>query len=278
MGLEMEMDEGSTARNSSSAFVEMSTLEKGRTARQDGGGFDASEIISRSAAAEDMNILSSTEALSPSPLPAASPASHHESVEDAQHHQNSEYESESTQAAAYEVMSFLPHSQSHMIRTVMTMLLGLLVAGILCTFLLVPQYALFLASLWTLLISLFAALAWFVQNAVLNNRSTVLHPYLHAAAAAVMTEYQLFSQDWRDEVLMLTNEAEHPDKQVDASARAGTFAMMQPPLKRKGKSKLFRLVVRPFVPMMSRRRQRKKERKEANVPASGYVPPEIDHA
>jgi hypothetical protein len=277
MGLEMEMDDGSTARSSSSAFVEMSTLEKGKTARQDGGGFDASESVSKPAAAEDMDILSSTEALSPSTLPTASPTAPHESLEDSQR-QNSEYES--TQAAsAQDILQFLPHSQSHMIRTVMTMLLALLVAGILCTFLLVPQYAVFLALLWTLLISLFAALAWFVQNAVLKNRSTVLHPYLHAAAAAVMTEYQLFSQDWRDEVLMLTNEAEHPDKQVDLNARAGTYAMMlPPPPKRKGKSKLFRLVVRPFLPMLSRRRQRKKEQKEANPPASSYVPPEMDHA
>jgi hypothetical protein len=270
MGLEMEMDDGGTARSSSSAFVEMSTLERGKAAIrvQDGGGFDALEPA-------DTNILSSTEALSPSTLPAASPTAQHESVEDSQH-QKSDYES--SQAAAHDVFSFLPHSQSHMIRTVMTMLLGLLVAGILCTFFLVPQYAVFLALLWTLLISLFAALAWFVQNAVLKNRSTVLHPYLHAAAAAVMTEYQLFSQDWRDEVRMITNEAEHPDKQVDASARAGTFAMMQPQLKRKGKSKLFRLVVRSFLPMMSRRRHRKKERNETNEPASGYVPPEMDHA
>jgi hypothetical protein len=275
MGLEMETDDGST-RSSSSAFVEMSTLEKGKAAIQDGGGFGASESVSKPATKEDMNILLSTEAVSPSTLPTASPAAQRESVEDSQH-QNSEYES-SQATAAHDFLSFLPHSQSHMIRTVMTMLLALLVAGILCTFLLVPQYAIFLALLWTLLISLFAALAWFVQNAVLKNRSTVLHPYLHAAAAAVMTEYQLFSQDWRDEVLMITNEAEHPDKQVDASARAGTFAMMQPPLKRKGKSKLFRLVVRPFLPMLSRRRQRKKEREEANEPASGYVPPEMDHA
>jgi hypothetical protein len=156
MGLEMEMDECSAARCSSSAFVEMSTL-KGKIAIQDGRGFDASESVSKTAVAENMNILSSTEALSPSPLPAASPASHHESVEDSQD-QNSEYKSTQV-AAAHNVLSFLPHSQSHMIRTVMTMLLGLLVAGILCTFFLVPKYALFLALLWTLLISLFAALA-----------------------------------------------------------------------------------------------------------------------
>jgi hypothetical protein len=268
MGLEMEGDDGST-RSSRSSFVEMSTLERGKTAIQDGGGFDASESVSKPVAAED--ILSSTEALPPGTLPLASPTAHHESVEDSQH-QNSEYESPQAH-----VLNLLPHSQSYMIRTAMTMLLGLLVAGILCTFLLVPQYAVLLTLLWTLLISLFAGLAWFVQNAVLKNRSTVLHPYLHAAAAAVMTEYQLFSQDWRDEVLMITNEAEHPDKRVDASARAGTFAM-QPPPKRKGKSRLFRLVVRPFLPMMSRRRQRRKEREEANQPASGYVPPEMDHA
>jgi hypothetical protein len=264
MGLEMETDDGST-RSSSSAFVEMSTLEKGKIANQDGGEFDPSESVSKPATAEDF--LSATEAaLSPNTLPAA----HHESPEGSQHH-TSEYES--TQGY---VLSFVPRSQSYVIRTAMTMLLGLLVAGILCTFLLVPQYAVLLALLWTLLISLFAGLAWFVQNAVLKNRSTVLHPYLHAAAAAVMTEYQLFSQDWRDEVLMLTNEAAHPDKKVDASARAGTFAM-QPP-KRKGKSKLFRLVVRPFLPMLSRRRQRKKEREEVHQPASGYVPPEMDQA
>lgn len=266
MGLEMEMDEGST-RSSGSPFVEMSTLKKGKAAVQDGGGIDQhSESISKPSAAED--IPSST-------LPPTSPMAHHERVEDSQH-QNSEYES--MEAAHF--LQFLPHSQSHMIRTVMTMLLGLLVAGILCTFLLVTQYAAFLALLWTLLISLFAALAWFVQNSVLKNRSTVLHPYLHAAAAAVMTEYQLFYRDWREEVLLLTNDAENPDKQVDASARAGTFAMMQPPPKRKGKSRLFRLVVRPFLPMMSRRRQRRKERKEESQPepASDYVPPEMDHA
>jgi hypothetical protein len=266
MGLEIEMDDGSV-RSSSSAFVEMSTLEKGKTAIQDGGGFDASESVSKTAAAED--ILSPTEALSPSTLPAASPTAHNESVEGSQH-QNSE--SESTQAHA---LNILPWSQSQIIRTAMTVLLGLLVAGMLCTFILVPQYAVLLVLLWTLLISLFAGLAWFVQNAVLKNRSTVLHPYLHAAAAAVMTEYQLFSQDWREEVLMLTSDAEHPDKKVDASARSGTFAM-QPP-KRKGKSRLFRLVVRPFLPMTSRRRQRRKEREEVNQPASGYVPPELDH-
>jgi hypothetical protein len=267
MGLEMEMDDGST-RSSSSAFVEMSTLEKGKIANQDDGGFDPSESVSKPADTE--GILSSTEASFPSTLPAVSPTSHHESTEGSQHH-NSEYES--TEA---HILRFVPRSQSYVIRTAMTILLGLLVAGILCTFFLVPQYAVLLALLWTLLISLFAGLAWFVQNAVLKNRSTVLHPYLHAAAAAVMTEYQLFSQDWRDEILMLTNEAAHPDKTVDLSARAGTFAM-QPP-KRKGKSRLFRLVVRPFLPMMSRRRQRKRERRDVNQPASGYVPPEMDHA
>jgi hypothetical protein len=291
MGLEMEMDEGSTAGSSSISFVEMSTLEKGKTARQDGGGFDASESVSKPAAAESMNILSHTEALSPSPstlLPVAAPTVPHKSnLEDSQHQRNLEYESTqvaSASAQTNDILQFLPHSQSHMIRTAMTMLLALLVAGIMCTFLLVQsQYAVFLALLWTLLVSLFAALAWFVQNAVLKNRSTVLHPYLHAAAAAVMTEYRLFSQDWRDEVLMLSNEAEHPDKQVDLNARAGNYDSMQAaPPKRKGKSKLFRLVVRPFLPMLSRRRRRKNtERQEQTNPpasASSYVPPEMDYA
>jgi cation transport ATPase len=255
MGPEREMDDGSN-RSSSSVYVEMSTLKQ--TVIQDDGGLDALESVSKPATAED--ILSSPEALSHSTLPAASPTAHHENVEDSQH-QHSEYES--TQA-------------QHMIRTVMTVLLGLLVAGILCTFLLVPQYAVLLALLWTLLISLFAGLAWFVQNAILKDRSTVLHPYLHAAAAAVMAECQLFSQDWREEVLMLTNEAEHPDKKVDASARSGTFAIQLP--KRKGKSRMFRLVVRPFLPMMSRRRQKRKVQEDANQPASGYVPPEMDLA
>jgi hypothetical protein len=43
MGLEMEkMDDGSI-RSSSSAFVEMSTLEKGKIANKDGGGFESIE-------------------------------------------------------------------------------------------------------------------------------------------------------------------------------------------------------------------------------------------
>jgi hypothetical protein len=268
MGLEIETDDGSTGTGSS-ALVEMSTLGKGTTTIQN-GGFYPSESISRPAVAEDDLLPLSPEAPSPSTPPTASPTTPYEIMKDSEH-QNAE----SNNVQAY-VLTFMPQSQSHMIRTAMTMLLGLMVAGMLYTFVLVPQYALLLGLLWIVLISLFGGLAWFIQNAVLQNRSTVLHPYIHAAAAAVIFEYKLFAEDWREEVLMLTNEAANPDKTVDASARAAGPYMLQQP-KRKGKSRLFRLAVRPFLPMMSRRRQRRKDREESNPAASSYVPPDVEH-
>lgn len=172
-------------------------------------------------------------------------------------------------------LSFIPTDQKYVLRMAMTLLLGLIVVGILFTIVAVPQYALLIGSMWTLLVLLFGGFVWFVQT--VSRTRGVFHPVIHAAAAAVMREYEAFTQDWRDEVLLLTDGRENQAWQTSAE----TEDYVSKHQKRKAKSKIFRWVVKPFVPLLTRRKRRRKERGQGRDPdgiAADYLPPDTVQA
>jgi hypothetical protein len=257
----LEIESGSTT-SSSSDFVDMSLLEKEQKDAivEVGRGETTLETVETPPAFTNRPPTAATVVL---PVPTRAPSSLQVEQEESV---------QSASSGKTTVLSFLPQNQAHAVRMAMTLLLGLLVTGVLCTFLMVPQYALLLSLFWMLLISLFAGLVWFVQTAVLQNRTSVFHPYVHKFGAAVMSEYHAFYDDWRQEVLMLTNQDVADDLEGSSGKSASSYAPQQP--SKKGESRLFRLAVKPFLPLMARRRQRKKAAQQ--VANSEYVPPAMD--
>lgn len=137
------------------------------------------------------------------------------------------------------------------VRLAMTLLFVLMVPAALLSLWAAPQYHLIIITFWIILWTMFAGLIWVVS--VVASQRHVLHPVLHKVGEAIVTEYRDFLTDYKYEMLMLTNEAD---------ANEETLKMAQPPTKRKHKSRVFIVFVKPFLPMIARRQKRKERRRQ----------------
>jgi hypothetical protein len=158
----------------------------------------------------------------------------------------------------------IPRSQERMVGMAMTLLFALLVSAMFLSFRLVPQFRFLIGMFWVALIGLFWALVVFVQSDAMRHRGRVFHPFIHAAVDILQREFENFGDDWRQEILLVTNTAHNPDMAPDSGV--GSTEMSEP-TKRKRKSKIFTALVVPFLPLFAGRRRARR---------NTYVPPETE--
>lgn len=195
------------------------------------------------------------------------------------------------------VFDIFPQNTQAAIRCTMTLLAACLVPAVCLTLLGAMESHsatgfLVLVVVWVVLLSLFAALVWFVQKVILEHdhhqrNAQVFHPYIHAVADMIVQEYRDLKEDWKYEYLLMledgpvdavsTEETEYvrmDDENATATAR---IRKQQTGRGRKPKSAIFRNIVKPIMrPLFSRRRKRKLQRQqEAVVAAENYVPVEV---
>ena len=166
-------------------------------------------------------------------------------------------EKENTEEPSQEPLSEAERASRRALRSALTLLLFLLLVISLLCWTLSPTYALVVGVSLSLVATLFVGLVYFVQNDVLRTKR-VFHPYLHAAVAALQREVDDFRSDWQNEQLFLTYDA------TPETMGAGTTRNRVPP---KPKSRIFRVLVTPFLPLMRRRRRRQ----ERAAPSAGEM-------
>jgi hypothetical protein len=152
------------------------------------------------------------------------------------------------------------HSPVHSIRMALTYLLLLLVPACAMTLIAVPNYHLLLGTFWLFLFALFGSFVWFIQHDVIHRRA--LHPYIHAMYDTVVREYTDFMGDWRQQLLLLTYD--------ETFHEAGTKECAEGPSRHKIRSKVFKVVVKPFLPFLRRRRRKSRKDGEVAPEAEGY--------
>jgi hypothetical protein len=163
--------------------------------------------------------------------------------------------------------------------------LGILfVAVAVLTVLAVDQYRLVvLVGLLTIILAFYLLLR--VVQHVTEHPAVMLHPAVHHWMRAVRTEYRHFVQDWREHVLLLTYPEDNGDNPESASPyrdmgdddpRSSKGPSPQSP-HRRPKSRIFRALVHPLAPWLSRRRERRQSRRqEANEQQHDDEKPSIE--
>ena len=160
-------------------------------------------------------------------------------------------------------------SSSESLRSIqfaMTLLFVLLAPAALLSLCVAQQYRFLVLTFWIFLWMLFGSLIWFLQY--VTQHPTILHPVLHRMARAIVQEYRHFVTDWQNEILLLTNGTDDPplsqqqqqQQQHDRGEENNNNETARP----RPKSRIFRVLVQPLVPFLTRRRQQqpKRERTE----------------
>ena len=182
-------------------------------------------------------------------------------------------EDDTPQKAASLVISCMPQTQEQAIQLGMTILFSCFVAGAVLSFLAVSkEFRFVMAVVWILLLFLFGLFIYFIQSGALEQTSRgregrVFHPIIHAAAQMIVDEINNFQQDWKEEVLLLTYDG--PDETVDDSNQyvqqdgdkcpTPDEANLQNKKKRRGKSRMFRVFVKPILPWIRRKKNKAAE-------------------
>jgi hypothetical protein len=152
--------------------------------------------------------------------------------------------------------------------------LGILfVAVAVLTVLAMDQYRLVVLVGLLMIILAFYLLLRVVQH-VTEHPAVLVHPAVHHWMRAVRTEYRHFVQDWREHVLLLTypddnNNGNDPesgspyrdmgDDHPLSSKESPAGSQSQ---NRRPKSRIFRALVHPLAPWLSRRRERRQSRRQ----------------
>lgn len=170
-----------------------------------------------------------------------------------------------------------PKSTKASIQLGMTLLFVLLLPAAFLTVTSNPEYAFIICVFWFILVSLFLGLIWVVRAVVLkDSRAQAFHPLVHAIAERFAQEIKDFHSDFRQEFLSITDgpavdeEVNYTESSRDQSL---SHQSRQSPARqpRKSKSAVFRAVVQPFLPLVRRRKgRRKKALKEGGT---SYEPP-----
>jgi hypothetical protein len=183
--------------------------------------------------------------------------------------ESGEVEVQKDSEASFDVF---PKSTQASIQLGVTLLFVLLLPAAFLTIASNPEYALIICLFWFILVSLFLGLIWVIRAVVFkDSRAQVLHPLVHMIAERIVREIQDFHSDFRQEFLLLT---EGPAEQVNDSDTPDT---RQSPAKtsrrsisgqsRKPRSAIFRAVVQPLLPLMRRRKVRRKNPSKAAEPS-----------
>lgn len=158
----------------------------------------------------------------------------------------------------------------------MTCLLCVFVVAMLLSIAVAPKYRLLLITFWIVIGGFFTGLIALMQSEISQKRARAVYPYLQVVASNVAKEMSAFQQDWREQVLMISND---PHNEVSAETTDQNTGILESDLQRapsKARSKIFKLMVAPFVPIIRRRKRRKgsDDQRPANEETSSqYVPP-----
>lgn len=177
---------------------------------------------------------------------------------------NNNYNSITPPGTQYEI-SFMPRNQLATIRLALGLLLVILVLAALATVAGCRHYRLVVATFWAVLLLAFWGLAQLLQHYA-STQGHILPPVLRRIVHAVATEYEHFCQDWREQVLLLKNEAEQGTTTTTTSGTVDATAQSAPQTSQKqARSRVFRVLVQPWVPLLSRRR-RKRQQQNSKMP------------
>ena len=131
----------------------------------------------------------------------------------------------------------------------------------------VSHYRLVVATFWILVLSAFGALVYLLQYVM--REDDMLPPMARRAVGAMAEEWEYFCQDWREQVLLLTNEPQSEEYNEYTSPTEGpldtTETASRYTTRPKARSRVFRVLVQPWVPLFSRRRRRRQQGQEENV-------------
>jgi len=199
----------------------------------------------------------------------------------------------STAAAKY-VISCMPQTQEQAIQFVMTLLFTLFVAGALLSFLAAQQYRLIVAIVWLLLSCWLGLLCYLVLEAIQDDTThnterrrrgrvaQLFHPMVQTAADLVATEIQNFRNDWSEQVLLLTYQEEGDAVEEEEDDAGDNKNNTEQPTnnnkqrwrrrssqrdnagggRKQPKSRLFRILVRPILPLIQRRKQQQQKQQQ----------------
>ena len=162
-------------------------------------------------------------------------------------------------------LSFMPRNQLAAIRLALGLLLAVLVVAALATVAACRQYRLVVATFWVILLMAFVGLAQLLQYSIQRN-DNILPPLVRRMVHAAATEMEHFRQDWREQVLLLKNEPEEAEmgtQQQQVQDGSNLSNANQP--RRRARSRVFRVFVQPFVPLLTRRKRRRQQEEEDTI-------------
>lgn len=161
----------------------------------------------------------------------------------------------------------VPRNQLTAVRGALGLLLSVRVMAALAMVVTVRQYRLVIATFWIVLVVAFLGLAQILQYALLREHEqgrshNILPRVARNMVQAVTTEWDNFQKDWREQVLLLTeddNNNSHTDtttKQIGNSVNNEENVNPSEMLARgKPRSRVFRALVRPLLPLLRKRSQ-----------------------
>lgn len=155
-------------------------------------------------------------------------------------------------------LSFMPRNQLAAIRLTLGLLAAILVVAALATVAACRQYRVVVATFWAMVLLAFVALAQLLQYAA---KRDILPPVVRRAVQAVATEWEHFGQDWREQVLLLK---QHPETTTATQEEYdNTYIHHEEATSAtRSRSRIFRVLVQPWVPLLSRRRKRRQQQQQ----------------
>ena len=122
------------------------------------------------------------------------------------------------------VLACMPQTEEQALQGGLALLVGLMVLGAVVSLLAVQTYRLVITVVWLWLFALLGFFLYFVREQQRQGQRVLFprHPVLQAAVDFVSNEVELFRQDWRAHVLMLTypedeNNGDDADPYLDPS-------------------------------------------------------------
>jgi hypothetical protein len=179
-------------------------------------------------------------------------------------------------------ISVWPRHPQTALRFALSLLGVALVVAALATIVSIRQYRFVVTTFWIMLLVAYIALAHFLQYIVGRD---VLPPVVRHVVNVSQREFQDFVHDWQSQVLLLTNHNDGNNHESDIpSAMAYDYTAFadgtsnpseqqhstDTRLPRPPRSRIFRVVVQPWLPLLSkRRRQQRQQRRRRGKNTTG---------
>ncbi len=153
---------------------------------------------------------------------------------------------------------------------------GLILSCVLLTIRVVHTYGFLTVVLMACVLAFCGFLACFVDSTILSQNPKLkpvreaIVTVVNVAKHSIAEEYHLFVRDWKESMLLLTEDGENTTTTTDDGLDAGILPTTQ---KRRKKSKVFKIMIKPFLGKL---RRRKKNKNAGNgSPVTPYEAPEI---